>query len=238
MEEEMTEQEQVLFVGKKEKLIWGAALLLMWSGVGYLLYISHGDLTIDQLLRYKPENMLLAALMLWGLFLLKSVDFILHSSVFYAASGVLFPMPLCFLVNIVGICVTCVIPYLIGAHFGRPLLLGLRQKYPRLREMEELGSRQMLVFTILLRSVGLPVNVASLYLGARRCPLAEFFTGSVLGLLPHMIPYTLMGGNLKSLNAPGFYGAVAAEVAAVCLSLFVLVLMRRRRKRQQAERGL
>ena len=238
MEQEIAGQTAVLSVGKKEKLIWGAALVLMWSGIGYLLYISHGDLTIDQLLRYEPENMLLAAFMLWGLFLLKSVDFILHVSVFYAASGIMFPAPAAFLVNTVGIFVMCVLPYLIGAHLGHPLLLGLRQKHPRLREMEELSSRQILIFTILLRSVGLPINMASLYLGARRCPPRVYFAGSVLGLLPQMIPYTLMGENLTDIRSPGFFGALAAEAAIVCISILILVMLRHRMKKQQAQSAL
>ncbi|MBO5543864.1 MAG: TVP38/TMEM64 family protein [Oscillospiraceae bacterium] len=235
MDEQNEKQAAMLPVGKKEQIIWGIALVLMWGGIGFLLYRSHGDLTVEQLLQYQPENPLLAALMLWGLFLLKSVDFIMYSSVFYAASGIMFPTPVALLVNLVGIFILCTVPYFIGRRMGAPLLWKLQEKYPRLREMESLSGKQGFVFAFLLRSVNLPVTVVSLYLGARQCSFPLYLAGSFCGLMPVMIPFTIMGDSITNVGSPMFIGAAAADVLLAVASFIWIVILKRRQARKRLE---
>ena len=90
-------------IGKKEKWIWAAVLLFLWSAIGILLYRSSGSLTLQELLKYQPENKLLTFFVMCGLFLLKSVDFLLHFSILFAMSGILYPLPIALLINTLGI---------------------------------------------------------------------------------------------------------------------------------------
>ena len=91
---------------KRIRWIWGICLVLMW-GCALLLFIkTNGKLSIEELLRYKPENPWLAALAMLGLFLLKSVDFLMHTGVLCAISAILFPLPAAFAVNLIGLAIT------------------------------------------------------------------------------------------------------------------------------------
>ena len=87
---------------KKQKFIWGVILVAAWCLIGLIFYKTNGGLTVEQLVTYKPKNPVAAALAMLGLFALKSVDFIMHSGVLYAASGVMFPLPHALALNIVG----------------------------------------------------------------------------------------------------------------------------------------
>jgi len=81
------------------KWIWGAVLAFAWTSVVVLFVKSNGNLSVQELLNYQPESTLLALLTMAGLFLLKSVDFLMHSGVLYAANGIMFPPPVALLLN-------------------------------------------------------------------------------------------------------------------------------------------
>ena len=214
----------------KERWLWGAVLLLLWGGAGALFYWTHGDLSVQELLRYQPENKLLAALAMCGLFLLKSVDFLLHSGVLYALDGILFPLPYAFAMNLLGIVILAVVPYEIGRALGAPLMDSLRDKYPKLRDAEALVQSSDFLLTFLMRLIGVPLCAVGMYLGARRMDRRAYLLGSVLGLIPSMIPYTLMGDNATDPSSPLFVGAAAGEVFIHVAALAVFFLLQRKKK--------
>lgn len=222
-------------IQKRNKYLWGIALLLLWSGIGLLLYRSSGRLTVQELLSYQPESKALAALVLCGLFLLKSVDFILHFSILFAASGIIFPLPIAMLVNTIGLFILSVIPYWIGKALGAPLLEQLCENNPKLRNAERLGIRSEILLNILIRLTGIPVNLASLYMGARRFSFWKYVLASILGNLPMMVPYTLMGLNADNPKSPIFLCSIAWEVLlSVCaITVYALLLRKHRGKEGQ-----
>ncbi len=224
-------------IEKKEKYLWGAVLLLLWSGIGILLYRSSGSLTVQELLRYQPENKLLAALVMCGLFLLKSVDFLIHFGVLFAMSGVMYPLPLALFVNVFGILIISTVPYWIGRRLGAPLLDQLCEKHPRLRNVEKLGIQSEIVLNVLIRVMGIPVNIASLYMGARRFSFGKYLFASVLGNMSMMVPYTLMGLNADNPNSPIFiWSAMSELILSVCAIITYVFLLKRTARNARKDR--
>ena len=199
-------------IQKKHQIIWGVSMALAWTGVLLIFLKTNGHLSVNELLQYQPENKLLAALVMCGLFLLKSVDFLLHFSVLFAMSGVMYPLPLALLVNTLGILILSAVPYWIGRRLGAPLLDQLCEKHPRLRNAEKLGIQSEILLNVLIRLTGIPVNLASLYMGARRFSFGKYLLASVLGNLPMMIPYTLMGLNADNPESPVFICSIVWEL--------------------------
>ena len=64
-----------------------------WISLLILFLKNRGGLSVEDILRYQPESKTKAILIMQGLFALKSVDFLLHSGVLYAADGVMFSLP-------------------------------------------------------------------------------------------------------------------------------------------------
>lgn len=200
---------------KREIIIrwcWAICLVLLWGCAITLFVRANGHLSVQELLRYQPESKALAALAMCGLFLLKSVDFVLFSGLLYSISGILFPFPIAICVNLIGIVIIATVPYFAGRSLGRPLLKSIQKKYPKLQEVEKYRSDSPFILAFLLRCVGLPYNIVGLYMGAREHAFLPYLCGSVLGLVPKMIAYTVMGKSAADFRSPAFVAAVAAEV--------------------------
>lgn len=215
--------------GKKQKIIWALFLIAAWGTVLFLLIRHHGSFSAQELANYRPEQPLVSALVMLGLFTLKSVDFLMHSGVLYAASGIMFPLPAALLLNTVGIVITVTPSYFLGRAMGPPIIESLRQKYPKLRALTQGAEGGSLAIAILLRSVGLPIQVGSLYMGAAHYRFGRFLLGSILGLLPVMVPYTLMGEGAGKAGSPLLIAAIAIEVIASVVSIAISAVMTKRR---------
>ena len=220
----------------RQKLIWGLCLIAAWCLIGFILYKTHGNLTVEQLVNYRPKNPVLAVLVMLGLFLLKSVDFIMYSGVLYAASGVMLPLPAAIALNIVGAAIMVTPVYFIGRALGAPVLEDLKRKYPKLNDFVSRPLGGELMLSLLLRSVGLSLHVGSLYLGAAQVRFDRYLLGSVLGLLPVIIPDTVMGTSIHDPKSPAFVIALAAKIGASVLSMLIALLLQRR-SRQKTEQA-
>ena len=227
-------KKQVLW-SSRQKLIWGLCLLVAWCLIGLILYKSNGNLTVEQLVNYRPKNPVVAALTMLGLFLLKSVDFIMYSGVLYAASGILFPLPAAIALNIVGAAIMVTPVYFIGRSLGAPVLEALKRKYPKLNDFVSQPIGGELTLSLLLRSVGLSLHVGSLYLGAAQVRFGRYLLGSVLGLLPMIITDTVMGTSVHDPKSPAFMIALAAKLGISALSLLIALILRKRGRQKTAQ---
>jgi len=120
---------------KRRKRIWVFLLILLWTVLAVLLIYAKGDLSLEQILNYSPQDPFLAALGIIGLFILKSVDFIIHSGVLYAATGILFDVIPALILNLLGLLIIVTPTYWLGRHYGSPAREYLTDKYPKLKRI-------------------------------------------------------------------------------------------------------
>ena len=210
----------------KLKTIWGAVLVLAWTLIVLLLIRVGGQLSLDELLRFKPRAPLPAALLMQGLFLLKGLDFLLPTGLLYAADGVMYPMPLDLALNFLGTAVMLTPGFLAGRALGQPIVRHIEARFPKFRRLADVPLRSELSIGILLRAIGLPVTAASLYMGAVRMRFGPYLLGSLIGLSPLIVSFTLIGGSIGDLSSPGFWLALAfrwgVALAAMLLSARIL----------------
>lgn len=215
--------------GKKYKLLWGLFLLTAWGTVIFLFVRHNGGLSAQELAHYKPERPFLSALIMLGLFVLKSVDFLIHSGVLYAADGIMFPLSTALLMNLVGIIITVTPTYFLGKLMGPPVIEALCRKYPKLHAFADDTKGGSLAVSILLRTVGLPIQVGSVYMGAANYRFGRFLSGSVIGLVPVMIPYTVTGESAGQPGSPAFVIALGTEILLHIISAFILAMRAKQR---------
>ncbi len=210
-------------LGKKQ-VLWFLCLLALWSTVIFLFIRSNRNLGLEELLSFQPENRFFSVLVMLFLFLLKSVDLLIHSAVLYSLSGIMYRLPFALCINLAGIFILSAVPYFIGRSLGSKVVEAIHEKYPKLRmynHMTELGS---FTFAFLLRCLGLPIVVVGAYLGAKRVAFRPYLAASVLGLVLEMVPYTIFGDHALEL---GLSSAVPV-VFAVHLFMTILALLLRR----------
>ncbi|MBR1457579.1 MAG: VTT domain-containing protein [Oscillospiraceae bacterium] len=220
------------------RLLWGLALVLAWSCVLYFFIKSSGDVSVEDLLRYKPGHPAAAALAMCALFALKGVDFVLHSGVLYAVSGIMFPLWSALLLSLCGAFLMSCVPYAVGRSLGQPVLRYVAERYPRFRVIESIRSDRQLVIALMIRLLGMPLAVAGLYMGAAQFRFGRYMLGSLLGLLPSVVCFTVMGVNAADRSSPAFWIALGVHVLMLLASAGIYAALRRRGAQPLPRSGL
>ena len=186
---------------------------LLWCGVVVWAVANRNRFTLEAILSYTPKRPLLAALAIIVLFAIKSCTVVLYSGLLYTASGVLFPLPAAILVNTLGSWAMVSVPYILTKRLGQGQMERLHARYPRLRSLDVLRRGNDLLFATLLRSVKLVnYDVGSMYAGAARLHYPSYVAGSLIGLLPEIVLYPLMGANIGNPHAPAFWLSLGANL--------------------------
>ncbi len=98
----------------RKKLIPIAAIVVMGIIFTVTVKKSGQPLSVNTILRYTPENTILAAVILLAFFALKSLTVVFPLSILYFASGILFHSVAAALISTAGLAITITIPYWIG----------------------------------------------------------------------------------------------------------------------------
>lgn len=190
------------------------------------------DFSVSGIVDSAPESPFLAAAVMLLLFAVKSLSIVLYSGILYAASGILFPLLAAVAVNFAGTIVMVTIPYFIGRKLGSRAVKRITAKYPRAAQIREMRRKNDIFVVFLARLVGiLPCDIVSLYMGAVNIQYWKYLLGCILGFLPSMVTFPVMGMNIKNPRSPTFLIALAIELLFMIASLFVHYFFRKRRGR-------
>lgn len=143
------------------------------------------------------SSMLIAVLTIWGVYLVKSVLFIIPASLIYISIGMAFPTPAACLISLVGIILEVTVTYFLGLFLGGEYVNKLLAKSKGGRKILEkklndnfpalLGIRALPVF---------PIDFVSLFWGASKCKFPRYFIASVVGIMPRVILFTILGDGI------------------------------------------
>ncbi|MCR5089306.1 MAG: VTT domain-containing protein [Oscillospiraceae bacterium] len=217
------------------KDLWLILLLGIWSMVIVILIRHHGNLTLEDILAYKPASPVKAVLTMLGLFLLKSVDIFMDSAILYTANGIMFSPIAAILLNLTGLAITYTTPYIIGKTTGRSLLTALERRYPKLADIDCVNQSNDFLVSLLFRFCGLPLTPLSLYFGAMKMNFGKYMAGSMVGLLPILLSYTFLGNTAEKTGT----GVIAAGIGMKFMFFLASALIYRSliMKRKQAEKA-
>ena len=205
-----------------------ALLALVWLAILGLCLYYRRLISVDSIVSYSPHSIPLAILLMLLLFALKSVSFVLYCGIFYAASGVLFPLPLAIAVNILGTAVMALFPYFLGRALGAEATDELLAKHPRVRRLRDLREGNDFLFVVLVRASRLSYDVVSLFMGAIGVPFKKYLPASVLGMIVPIVTYPLIGMSVSDPHSPMFRLSILAEIVLAAAAITVWQLYRRR----------
>ena len=177
------------------------------------------SLTHQGLAEWLPQNQFLAAQVIIALYTVKSLTVFFPLLTLYLLSGIIFPLPLALLVNLLGLVACDTLPYLIGRSLGSAFIDHIRAKYPKLALLEMLRQKSAFSFAALTRAAGvLPGDVVSVYFGCVRLRYPAYLAGSIAGLAPSMAAATILGTQISHPGTPEFWIAAGAGAAVAVLS--------------------
>lgn len=213
-----------------------AVVICFWVCLLVIIFIYREEITVERIVNFTPENPVLAALIILCLFALKSVTFFIYGGILYAANGILFPLPVAILMNIAGTVVMTSIPFFIGKKAGRKLLEQLTLKSPKLAMLKDAPNKNEFFVSFFVRIVGLlPGDLVGMYLGASGIRYSWYFGGTLLGLLPAVLSFSVMGMSIDDPSSPVFIISACFEVGLVILSVVLFYIWRKRQSRKTNE---
>ena len=182
----------------KKKLIPIAAIIIMGIVFTVIVKKSGQPLSVNTILRYTPENTILAAGILLLLFALKSLTVVFPLSILYLASGILFQSAAAVLVSTVGLAITITVPYWIGKYSGKQAVREICQKYPKAEMVAKYQETNTFFACFITRIVGfLPCDIVSIYFGACDTAYLIYLAVGVAGSLLSIITTTLLGEKIS-----------------------------------------
>lgn len=191
--------------------------------LGAVLFAVHyrDEFTVQAILEYTPAEPLLAAAIVLLLYALKSISIFFPTVVLQIAAGHLFSVGIALLINFWGILIILTCPYLVGRYFGMEFVARLEQKHPKFRKWIALQEKNTFFICFFLRVTScLPGDLVGMYFGATKTPFWRYLVAGTLGILPGMIPVTLIGEAITDPGSPMF---VLSLVSTVLFSLLSAV---------------
>lgn len=206
-------------------VFWGALILLCW--------IYRDCITVENIVNYVPENTAIAICIMLVLFALKGVTVIVYGGILYAASGILFSLPVAICVNLVGTALMTSVPFFIGKKAGADLLDQLVQKNTRLELLRDAPKQNGFLFSFAVRMIGLlPGDLVGMYSGACGFTYVHYICGTLAGMFPSIITFSAMGMSAHDISSPVFRLSVGCEILLVLLSLAIFLLWQRKKHKE------
>lgn len=208
--------------GKTQRIIkYGA--IAVWIILIVVIILNRDRITVDMIVNYTPSNYFLAALVLLLLYALKTMSVFFASPVLYMASGLVFPLPIALLVNLLGVLVMSSEGYLMGRYFGSDLVGTIAEKYPKVQPILHLQDERPFLFTFLLRMLKVSnVDISSMYMGASHIQFMPYAAASCVAMIPELIIYAVFGSSISDLSL-GM--AVAAGIALGCVTVASFLIL-------------
>ncbi len=202
----------------------------VWVALILFAALHRKDFTLDAVLRCTSRVPALAFGVLMLLFALKSLSVVFYAGFLYAAAGVLFPMPVSILAGLCGTLIMAAIPYSFARGIGAAHADELRERHPKLKELERIRNRSPFAFVVALRCINVVnFDIGSMYCGAVRLSPVPFLSGSLLGKLADLVMWSIVGKTAEKRDPLPILIAFAIDLA---IMLAVVLWTKSQRKKE------
>ncbi len=218
------------------KKAYKIAVGCIWAALLVVILINRERFSVDEVLRYSPANPALAAMTMLLLFALKSVSIVIYCGILYAADGILFPLPVAILLNIIGTAIMVTIPYFIGRQSGKDLSQKILSRFPKAGLIKAFRDKNDFIFTLVARSIGfLPCDIVSLYFGACQTNYPKYLAACIVGMLPSIVTLPIIGTNASNIGSPQFIISICVNAFCMLGSLTACAVIRAKQSGGESE---
>lgn len=145
-------------------------------------------------------NMIIAIATIWGIYLVKSVLFIIPAMLIYVSIGMAFPPTTACLISLVGIILEVTVTYFLGRFLGGPYVNRLLSKTKPGRKVLDMKLNENFPTLLVIRALPVfPIDFVSLFWGASKCRFPRYFIASVVGIMPRVILFTIIGDSIYEI---------------------------------------
>ncbi|MBQ4348601.1 MAG: TVP38/TMEM64 family protein [Clostridia bacterium] len=143
------------------------------------------------------SSLLLAVFTLWGVYLVKSVLFIIPASLIYISTGMAFSPLTASLISLVGIIIEVTLTYFLGLFLGGDYVNKLLAKSKGGRKILDMKINDNFPAFLVIRALPVfPIDFVSLFWGASKAKFPRYFLASVIGIMPRVVLFTILGDGI------------------------------------------
>ncbi len=195
-------------------------LMLCLTGASIYIFVF-AKVPFDRLLNYTPSNYPIAIISISFFYALKSLSVIFPIAIVYAFVGRIFPIWAALPINLLGLTITMIVPYIAGRLSAAEYIQKFTKKYDKSGKIEKMAERDQFFASYMLRVVSfLPADIVSMILGSMRFDFKKYLIGSVAGSIPSMIGLTCMGATITDPSSPGF---IISTIATIIISVVSVI---------------
>lgn len=176
-------------------------------------------------------NLALAAGVVLGIYLLKSVLFVIPASLIYISVGLAFDTGQAIAINFVGIALEVTVTFLLGKFLGGAYVEKRLRGKKFADKLLNAKQKNTLSFLLVVRALpAFPIDFVSLFLGASGIGFLPYFILSVIGIMPRVILFTVLGDGIYKYIPMEvlLFVAISAIPAAVIVWLVSYIRKKRR----------
>lgn len=191
--------------------------------------------SIGTLKEYISDNLIMAAVIIIVFNFLKAFTLVISPSYVFLLSGMVFSnIWVAMFVNIIAIATSIPIPYFLGRFTGKGMADKLKNRFPKIKKVDEFTDENSFMVVFLVKSTGLiPSDASSMLFGAMGVSFSSFFWATNFGEIPLNILWTLLGHNGNIKDAKTWLYFVPIIVFALVAS-FVMKKWTERKQKQKA----
>ena len=168
--------------------------------------------------------------------LVKSFALVVTPSIVFVVSGIVFEnVWVAILVNFIATCIGLIPPYFLGKFTGKGMVETLRNRFPKVKKIDDFAGRNEFIISFILKASGLiPGDTTSLILGAMDMSFGKFYLGASLGTLPINIMWAVLG-NKGDLSNPYTLLYLLPIIAFVILMSVIVKKMTGKKDKQDKD---
>lgn len=205
--------------------------IVFWGMLVLICFLFRDRISVDAIVNFSPNQPLLAVGIMLLLFSVKSLLFVIYGGILYAACGIMFSLPVAIAVNLAGTVLMTSIPFFVGRLAGRGFLSRLTDRYPKLEVLRQIPRKNPFFVSFFVRMIGLlPADGVGMYLGAGRMPYGPYLAGTLLGLLPSVVAFSVMGMSADDPTSPAFRISLGFEIGLTVFALLLYLIRKKRKK--------
>ena len=178
------------------KVLLRVAVAMVIFIIATINYDKLKNIDISQIVD-ASSNMIIAIGTIWGVYLVKSVLFILPASLIYISIGMAFNTGTACLISLVGIILEVTVTYYLGLFLGGDYVNNLLKKSNPGKKILDMKLNENFPTLLGIRALPVfPIDFVSLFWGASQCRFPRYFIASVVGIMPRVVLFTILGDGI------------------------------------------
>ena len=168
-------------------------------------------------------NFAVAVAGILGVYLVKSLTFVVPASIVYIAVGMAFDPLTASLINICGIFLEVTVTYIAGVFLGGNYVLKKLENTKYGEKLLKMQNKNKLSALLAIRFLPVfPIDIVSLLLGAMKMNYLQYIFVSLAGILPRVILFTILGDGIYDYIPMDKLMAAAVILIPVALVAWVI----------------